>query len=149
MPSETSTVNSSTAQAIRVPPSYYLGTPEYVRCFETPRSKNQANPPGGSSTADIFRFRYKTYVESYVDETGKRFWTDGHLVESGSQDPEGSITATTPVAGPSLGRQSESRPNDVSRPNSIVRAGNADALSVSGVLSNNMYAVLADEESSG
>ena len=100
------------------------------------------DPPGCSVT--LLWFKMRIFVEPLLDWKG-----DTNVVPSGSQDPEGSITATTPVAGPSLGRQSESRPNDVSRPNSIVRAGNADALSVSGVLSNNMYAVLADEESSG
>ena len=79
---------------------------------------------------------------------------------SGSPDPEGSITLEQPVTSPSHrlpntgnpvpGRVStDARLSENSRQSSIVRAGNVRALSVSGVLSNNMYAALADEESSG
>jgi hypothetical protein len=76
---------------------------------------------------------------------------------SGSPNPEGSNAAETPITSPSPGLP-ESNPgnprgvstdpgtNANSGQSSIVRAGNPGAHVVSGVLWNNQYAALADEE---
>lgn len=119
--------------------------------------------PGTENPADILTkplawYQMRVFVEPLL------FWkgdtNDAPSGSAGSQNPEGSIAANEPVTSPSPGLPvtSHETPRQVStdwitvensRQSSIVRAGQAGAESVSGVLSNNQYAALADEEGSG
>ena len=107
---------------------------------------------GTENPADILTkplpwYKLRVFVEPLLSWKG-----DTEDAPSGSPDPEGSITANQPVTSPSRGLRgvsTESRLNANSGQSSIVHAGTAGGLSVSGVLWNNQYAALADEEEYG
>ena len=117
--------------------------------------------PGTENPADILTkalpwFKLRVFVEPLLMWKGDT--NDAPLV---SPNPEGSITANEPVAGPSHGHpvshdaslgnargvSTDSGNNENSGQGSVVRAGQAGAQSVSGVLWNNQYAALAEEDS--
>ena len=109
--------------------------------------------PGTENPADILTkplpwYQLRVFVEPLLMWKG-----DTNDAPPGSHDPEGSITANEPVTGPSHGlpvRNGVSPDpglSESSRQSSNARVGTTGAQSVSGVLWNNQYAALADEES--
>ena len=106
--------------------------------------------PGTGNPADILTkplawYQMRVFVEPLLFWKGDTM--DAPTGSSGSPNPEGSITAEQPVTSPSPGLPGPSRvTSDNFGQSSIVRGGNAGA---HGVLWNNQYAALADEEDSG
>ena len=106
--------------------------------------------PGTENPADILTkplawYQMRVFVEPLLFWKGDTM--DAPAGSSGSPNPEGSITAEQPVTSPSPGLPGPSRvTSDNFGQSPIVRGGNAGTR---GVLWNNQYAALADEEDSG